>query len=166
ADAGTINGTYGVLTLDAETGAYSYRLYTEGENQAAYDAVQALDESDAPLTDTFLYNATDGTAESNETSLTISIFGANDAPVVTADAVAVSDEGLANGNPDNVGNADTTNLATASGQIGIADVDDSSFTVTFDAIPTESLAVADGTANGAAITWALSNGDKTLTGTI
>ncbi len=161
---GTFNGTYGVLTLNSD-GTYSYRLYMEAENQAAYDTVQALDEGDAPLTDTFNYTATDGDASANST-LTISIFGTNDAPVVGTATVATSDEGLAGGLPDATGNpTDTTNLATANGNISISDVDDSSFTVTL-SLPTESLAVADGTATGAAITWSLSPDGKTLTGTI
>lgn len=161
---GTFNGTYGVLTLNAD-GSYSYRLYTQAENPAAYAAVQALDEGDTPLTDNFNYTAFDGTDSANST-LTISIFGANDAPVVGTATVATSDEGLAGGIPDNVGNpADTTNLATASGNIAIADVDDTVFTVTL-SIPTESLAVADGSVSGAAIAWSLSGDGKTLTGTI
>ncbi|MES2699116.1 MAG: DUF5801 repeats-in-toxin domain-containing protein [Pseudomonadota bacterium] len=165
ADTGTINGTYGVLTLNAG-GTYSYRLYTQGENSTAYAAVQALKEGDTPLADSFNYNATDGTAESNETSLVISIFGSNDAPVVGSATVATSDEGFTNGNKDTTGNpTDTTNLLTASGAVSIADVDDAVYTVSL-AVPTETLAVADGTATGAAISWSLTNGGKTLLGTI
>jgi T1SS-143 domain-containing protein len=167
ADAGVRDGVYGQLTLNAETGEYSYRLWQLGEgHDAAVAAVQALKEGDTPLTDTFNYNATDGTTESNETSLTISIFGSNDAPVVGIAAVATSDEGFAFGNKDTSGSpTDTTNLLTASGSISISDVDDAAFTVTL-ALPTESLAVADGSATGAAITWSLTNGGKTLLGTI
>jgi T1SS-143 domain-containing protein len=167
ADAGVRDGVYGQLTLNAETGEYSYRLWQLGEgHDAAVAAVQALKEGDTPLTDTFNYNATDGTTESNETALTISIFGSNDAPVVGIAAVATSDEGFAFGNKDTSGSpTDTTNLLTASGSISISDVDDAAFTVTL-ALPTESLAVADGSATGAAITWSLTNGGKTLLGTI
>ena len=160
ADAGTITGTYGILTLDAETGEYSYRLYELGEGQdAAVAAVQALDENDAPLADVFNYNATDGTTESNETSLTISIFGTNDAPVVTAATAATSDEGLVGGNTDTSGNpTDTTDLASDSGTLVITDVDDSTFSITLGE-PGPGLS-----SGGEPITWLLSNGDQTLTG--
>ncbi|WP_157058277.1 DUF5801 repeats-in-toxin domain-containing protein [Altererythrobacter epoxidivorans] len=165
ADTGTISGTYGELTLNTD-GTYSYRLYTEAEDATAYAAVQALNVGDTPLTDTFNYNAYDGTAESNETSLTISIFGSNDAPVVVADAVAVSDEGFADGNKDTTGNpSDNSNSLTAIGQVVITDTDDATHVVTL-VIPTDPLAVADGSVNGAAISWRLDNGDKTLIGEI
>ncbi|MBY6015526.1 VCBS domain-containing protein [Qipengyuania gaetbuli] len=164
ADTGTINGTYGVLTLNAD-GSYSYRLYTQGENAGAYNTVQALDVGDTPLTDTFVYNAFDGTAQSNETSLTISIFGANDAPVIGTATVAVSDEGFTNGIKDSVGNpTDTTNSLVAVGAVTISDVDGDALMVTL-SIPDETLAVADGSALGSPITWSLTNGGKTLVGT-
>lgn len=161
---GTFNGLYGVLTLNAD-GSYSYDLYTEAQNPASYNTVQALSAGDTPLTDSFNYTSSDGT-DSAASTLTISIFGANDAPVVGAATVATSDEGLMGGLLDNVGNpTDTTNLATANGNISITDADDTAFTVTL-SIPTESLAVADGSVAGAAITWSLSLDGKTLTGTI
>ncbi|QUL37989.1 DUF5801 repeats-in-toxin domain-containing protein [Erythrobacter sp. JK5] len=154
---GTFAGLYGELTLNAD-GTYSYRLFTEAENPGAYAAVQALNEGDTPLTDSFNYTATDGDLGSNST-LTISIFGANDAPVVGTATVATSDEGLAGGLPDTTGNpTDTTNLATANGTISITDVDDSTFTVTL-SVPTETL-----TSGGETIAWSLSPDGKTLTG--
>ncbi|MHA6334654.1 T1SS-143 repeat domain-containing protein [Qipengyuania sp. CAU 1752] len=159
---GAFNGDYGILTLNSD-GSYSYRLYTEAENAAAYAAVQALNAGDVPLTDDFNYTASDGDLNDSST-LTISIFGANDAPVVGTATVATSDEGLAGGLADTAGNpTDTTNLATANGTVSITDVDDTTFTVTL-SVPTESLAVSDGSPTGAAISWSLSPDGKTLTG--
>ncbi|MFL0355979.1 DUF5801 repeats-in-toxin domain-containing protein [Erythrobacter sp. GH1-10] len=160
---GIYNGTYGILTLSSD-GNYSYELYSEAQNPTAYAAVQALDEGDAPLTDQFAYTVTDGDA-TDDSTLTISIFGTNDAPLVGVDSVSVSDEGLPGGLPDTAGTVDTTDLATASGSISITDVDDTTFTVTL-GTPTQSLAVADGSPTGAPITWSLSPDGKTLTGTI
>nr|WP_298929934.1 DUF5801 repeats-in-toxin domain-containing protein [uncultured Erythrobacter sp.] len=160
---GTFNGTYGVLTLNSD-GSYDYRLFTELENAAAFNAVQALDEGDAPLSDVFNYTADDGDASANST-LTIDIFGANDAPVVGTATVATSDEGLAGGLADTAGTSDTTDLATDSGTISITDSDDTAFTVTL-GTPTQTLTVADGSAAGAVVAWSLSGDGKTLTGTI
>ncbi|WP_421262438.1 immunoglobulin-like domain-containing protein [Aeromonas jandaei] len=55
----------------------------------------------------------------------------NDAPptVVINKPAVVSEEGLANGLPDNAGNTDTTNATVASGTITVGDVDSSSVTV-------------------------------------
>ncbi len=154
---GTFNGTYGVLTLNSD-GSYSYRLFTEVENPTAFAAVQALSPGDTPLSDSFNYTATDGDLTDSST-LTISIFGENDAPVVGTATVATSDEGLPGGLPDTTGNpTDTTNSATANGSISITDADDSTFTVTL-SVPTDTLS-----SGGETITWSLSPDGKTLTG--
>ncbi|MDJ0642092.1 MAG: DUF5801 repeats-in-toxin domain-containing protein [Erythrobacter sp.] len=148
---GTFVGTYGTLTLNSD-GSYSYAL--DNNNPA----VQALSPGDAPLTDSFNYTATDGDLTDSST-LTISIFGENDAPVVGTATVATSDEGLPGGLPDTNGTpTDTTDLATASGNITITDADDTTFTVTL-SVPTETLS-----SGGETITWSLSPDGKTLTG--
>ncbi|MBK8769662.1 MAG: hypothetical protein IPM06_04430 [Rhizobiales bacterium] len=85
-----INGSYGILTLNAN-GTYSYTLYTAAQNLAAYNAVQARDTEDAPLTETFNYTASDGTATASS-SLTLSVFGTNDAPVANADTNWVKED--------------------------------------------------------------------------
>ena len=69
-------GTYGSLVLNSD-GGYTYTL------NSANGAVQALDTGET-LTDTFTYAANDGTTSTNGT-LTITIFGTNDAPTVAAD---------------------------------------------------------------------------------
>jgi VCBS repeat-containing protein len=94
-----VAGTYGTLHLNAD-GTYTYTLYTQEENASAYAVVQALDTGDTPLTDAFGYTSSDGTASANST-LTISIFGSNDAPVITPAIVSgtVYEDGLPLGDP-------------------------------------------------------------------
>ncbi|WP_349236032.1 VCBS domain-containing protein [Altererythrobacter sp. TH136] len=165
ANAGVINGTYGVLTLNID-GSYSYRLYTASENTAQYHAVQSLGVGDAPLIDSFSYTATDGTA-SAASSLNISIFGANDAPVIVASTAVVSDEGFAAGNKDTVGvPSDSSNSTTfLTGSLTLTDTDATdTFTVTLGAPAAPGIRVADGSAAGAALTWAVIDGGKTLVG--
>jgi VCBS repeat-containing protein len=67
-----IAGQYGMLTLNAD-GSYCYVV----DNAR----VQALD-SDETVNDEFTYTVTDGIATSNVATLTITIFGNNDAPIV------------------------------------------------------------------------------------
>ena len=76
-----IAGSYGHLVIHQD-GSYSYTLGGSGTNTAA---VQALDESDAPLQDVFTYTVTDGDDDTSIANLTISVFGTNDAPVANAD---------------------------------------------------------------------------------
>jgi VCBS repeat-containing protein len=81
---GTFAGVYGTLTLAAD-GSYSYAL----NNDSA--AVQSLRAGQA-VTDSFGYAATDGTT-ATPGQLIVSIIGSNDAPVVTADAAGVIEDG-------------------------------------------------------------------------
>src|SRR4029078_9575988 len=69
-------GSCGTLVLGT-TGAYTYTLNNGNAS------VQQLDDGET-LTDTFTYAASDGTTSTN-TTLTITIFGTNDAPTVAAD---------------------------------------------------------------------------------
>ena len=140
-----INGSYGILTLNAN-GTYSYTLYTAAQNLAAYNAVQARDTEDAPLTETFNYTASDGTATASS-SLTLSVFGTNDAPTVGVASGIVSEEGLASANADGVGSADTTNSKTFSGSFTSGDVDGEPVSFAFTGGP------AGLTSNAVPITW-------------
>src|SRR6185503_8504315 len=77
-------GSFGTLVLGT-TGAYTYTL-NNGNG-----SVQGLDDGET-LTDTFTYAASDGTTSTN-TTLTITIFGTNDAPTVAADTNWTKEEG-------------------------------------------------------------------------
>ncbi len=95
--AGTVGsalaGQYGSLTLNAD-GSYSYVI----DNDNA--AVQALRQNSDTLTDTFTYQVTDAAGLSDTATLTITVRGANDAPVAVDDtATAVEAGGTANGTP-------------------------------------------------------------------
>ncbi|MCZ4305055.1 VCBS domain-containing protein, partial [Zoogloeaceae bacterium G21618-S1] len=129
-------GTYGTLTLNAD-GSYSYSA-----NRPAADALAA----GATATDTFTYTMRDAAGLTSSTTLALTITGTNDAPVVGTSTVSVSEEGLALGLPDALGNpVDTTNLSTQSGTISIVDPD-SAVTVSLSG-------PAGITAGGVAVTW-------------
>jgi len=74
-----LDGAFGELTLNAD-GSYSYAV--DNDN----GAVQALRLFGDTLTDTFTYRVKDGSGAESETTLTITIHGANDAPVFTSGA--------------------------------------------------------------------------------
>ncbi|GAB5606513.1 hypothetical protein TK5_25940 [Sideroxyarcus sp. TK5] len=83
ANAGVYVGQFGTLTLNAD-GSYSYSL----DNASL--GVQSLAQGQV-VTDTFDYAATDGIT-STPSTLTVSITGTNDAPVVAADENAVQED--------------------------------------------------------------------------
>ncbi|HET9976438.1 MAG TPA: VCBS domain-containing protein, partial [Burkholderiaceae bacterium] len=154
ASSGTVGsaltGAYGALTLAAD-GSYSYVL----DNANA--TVQALRSGDT-LTEVFSYTVRDAAGATGTATLTVTIQGRNDAPVVGTATATLSEEGLAGANADTSGASDTTNSVTSSGTISIADVDASStFAVTLTA-PATAL-----TSNGVAITWT-GSGTGTLVG--
>ena len=82
------------------------------------------------------YTVTDG-ANPVESTLTLSVTPVNDAPVVGTSQVTVSEEGLAGGLADSVGNpTDTHNSAIASNTLSITDPDSAAFTITWASVPT------------------------------
>ena len=83
---GTYAGAYGSLTL-AVDGSYTYVL----DNAAP--GVQALAQGQT-VVDSFAYAATDGVAQ-NAATLDITIAGANDGPVLAADAAHIVEDGAA-----------------------------------------------------------------------
>ena len=86
-------GQYGSLTLNSD-GSYSYVI----DNSNA--AVQALRNNSDTLTETFTYQVTDAAGLSDTATLTITVRGANDAPVAVDDsATAVEAGGTGNGTP-------------------------------------------------------------------
>ena len=82
-NAGVFAGQFGQLTLNAD-GSYTYAL----DNSSL--AVQSLAQGQV-VTETFAYQATDGIT-STPSTLTVTITGTNDAPVVVADAAAVQED--------------------------------------------------------------------------
>ena len=156
AAAGTVGGAtagqYGSLTLNAD-GSYTY---TVDQANATVNALRV----GQSLTDTFTYTVRDTAGLVSTATLVVTVQGANDAPVVTAATVAVSEEGLAGGLVDTTGTSDTTNSATVSGTLAIADPEGDA--VTAIAVTAPAIAL---TSNGVAVTWASSTvgGVQTLT---
>ncbi|TCJ17987.1 retention module-containing protein [Parasulfuritortus cantonensis] len=92
--SGTLQGTYGTLTWDADTGAYAYALDNSDRR------VQALGEGQT-LTESFAYTMTDGTVDDSAT-LTVTIHGTDDGVTFTGLGVSdgdftVSESALADG---------------------------------------------------------------------
>lgn len=114
--AGTFPGLYGTLVIGAD-GVYIYTLNED------HPAVNALD-SGQTLSEIFAYTVSDG-ALSVSSSLTVTVFGTNDAPTVDTSTARLSEEGLPGANADSLPNAvlDTTNSASFSGVLAIADLD-------------------------------------------
>jgi large repetitive protein len=114
--AGTIAGLYGTLVIAAD-GAYTYTLNEDNAAVNALDAGQTLVES-------FGYTVSDGLLSVGST-LTITVFGTNDAPTIGAATARISEEGLVGGIADTAPNAtlDTTNSVSFSGTLAIGDPD-------------------------------------------
>ncbi len=88
ANAGVLTGTYGTLTLNSD-GSYTYSTGA---------AAQALFQGQL-VGDDFVYTVTDEHGATASANLSISLFGANDAPVAVADSGAtVEDAGPLTGN--------------------------------------------------------------------
>ena len=83
-------GSYGSLTLNAD-GSYSYAV------DDANASVQALRQASDTLTDVFTYTVTDAAGATSQTTLTITVQGANDAPVAVADTGSATEAGAAAG---------------------------------------------------------------------
>ena len=90
---GVTEGAYGSLTLNAD-GSFEYVVHNE------LPAVEALDAGGDALTESFVYTVQDGGGLTDTATLTITIEGANDAPVAGDDtALATEAGGTANGTP-------------------------------------------------------------------
>ncbi|MDE2416865.1 MAG: retention module-containing protein [Burkholderiales bacterium] len=115
--AGTVGGNtagqYGTLVLNS-SGGYTYTV----DNTNA--TVQALRTSANTLTDTFTYTVSDAAGATSSTTLTVTIQGANDAPVATVDTGAVAENATlsttaATGVLANDSDVDTADTKTVSG---------------------------------------------------
>ncbi|GIR66289.1 MAG: hypothetical protein CM15mP70_13960 [Pelagibacteraceae bacterium] len=88
-----VTGTYGTLTIGAD-GSYTYAATT--------DATDALDTGES-ATDTFVYTLSDGTAITTA-NLTITVLGANDAPVARDDTGTINEDDTLTVSSDGNGN--------------------------------------------------------------
>ncbi len=107
----SVNGAYGSIQIAAD-GSYTY---TVDNNNAI---VQALRTSGQSITDLFTYTMQDASGLASTATITITITGANDAPVATVDnVIAVEAGGVANGNAGTnpTGNVLTNDLDVDSG---------------------------------------------------
>ena len=152
-----LTGAHGTLHLNS-TGTYTYQVNNSD------GAVQALGVGDT-LTDSFSYTVSDGHGGTATTTLTITIFGANDGPSIASSIAHVSEEGLPNANVDSTGypdnSADTTNSAQVlNGHVTVSDPDNDPLTVTLSNPP------AGITVDNQPVTWTLSPDGHTLSATV
>jgi len=110
-----VQGSYGILVVNKETGLYAYALNN------ANGSVNALNEGDT-LTDTFTYTVQDNNGAITTSTLTITINGTNDAPVISGKTFGMATEA---GNYDN-GTVKEATVAT--GTLIANDVDNDSVT--------------------------------------
>jgi VCBS repeat-containing protein len=82
-------GDHGTLTLNPD-GSYTYVVNNND------GAVQALASASDTLTDTFSYTVSDTSGATSSTTLTVTIQGANDAPVAVADTASATEAGGVN----------------------------------------------------------------------
>ncbi len=140
----TIVGQYGTLVIAAD-GSY---VYTAKPHVGG--------------TDNFVFAVKDADGDIASKTLSVVVNEINATPTITNGVATVSEEGLAHGIPDNVGNpGDHSNGTTATGTLTIADADDTSgFSVSL-------VKPADGTfmSGGQSVHWALTDNGHTLTGT-
>ncbi|BCR30418.1 VCBS domain-containing protein [Aeromonas caviae] len=141
---GAPQGALGSLTI-TETGTWSYSV----DNSK----VQYLGKDESKV-EVFTVYGKDGSSH----QVTITINGADDAPILSIDKGAVvSEEGLANGIADTVGNPDTTNAIKASGTLSVGDIDSSTLSISLNG-------PAGLTSGGAKVQWSWDAGSKTLVG--
>ncbi|MFB2905536.1 type I secretion C-terminal target domain-containing protein [Aeromonas jandaei] len=100
----------------------------------------------------------DGAVDASPATVTIKVDAVNDLPTLTiSNGVVVSEEGLANGIADMVGNPDTTNAIKASGTLSVGDIDSSTLNISLNG-------PAGLTSGGAKVQWSWDAGSKTLVG--
>ncbi|EKP0280430.1 type I secretion C-terminal target domain-containing protein [Aeromonas bestiarum] len=100
----------------------------------------------------------DGAVDASPATVTIKVDAVNDLPTLTiSNGAVVSEEGLANGIADTVGNPDTTNAIKASGTFSVGDIDSSTLNISLNG-------PADLTSSRAKVQWNWDAGSKTLVG--
>jgi T1SS-143 domain-containing protein len=121
--------------LQEPAGVYSHVVaglgtYTFSASGAwTFDPV--INPSASAVNGTFDYRITDGDGDTSEGVQPITVLNSNEPPTVGALTMRVSEEGLTAANPDTSGNTDTTNSATDSAALPVADPDGDTLTVTF-----------------------------------
>ncbi|WP_189484331.1 retention module-containing protein, partial [Shewanella indica] len=111
---GLVSGNYGLLTLNAD-GSYSYQI-----NSAA-QAVQALAQGES-LTEVFSYLLTDADGDTSVQTLTITITGTNDIPVISTPQPGEADGTVREAGQFDDGSIDP-GTPGVSGQLSASDVD-------------------------------------------
>ncbi|WP_345859591.1 retention module-containing protein [Shewanella algae] len=109
-----VSGSYGLLTLNAD-GSYSYQI-----NSAA-QAVQALAQGES-LTEVFSYLLTDTDGDTSVQTLTITITGTNDVPVISTPQPGEADGAVREAGQFDDGSIDP-GTPSVSGQLSASDVD-------------------------------------------
>ncbi|MFM4856425.1 type I secretion C-terminal target domain-containing protein [Aeromonas hydrophila] len=100
----------------------------------------------------------DGAVDASSATVTIKVDAVNDLPTLTiSNGAVVSEEGLANGIADTIGNPDTTNAIKASGTLSVGDIDSSTLNISLNG-------PAGLMSGGAKVQWNWDAGNKTLVG--
>lgn len=92
-DALTLQGVYGSITLNAQTGEWTYTLNNDA------DVTEKLNVGDTE-TEVFKAYVSDGQGGVVEQNITVTVEGTNDAPVASADTDTVVEAGVATGGND------------------------------------------------------------------
>nr|WP_223267118.1 VCBS domain-containing protein [Chlorobium phaeovibrioides] len=111
---GDVDETYGTMVIDSTSGVWTYTL----DNALA--ATQALDEGDS-VNVTYTARVTDDKGAYVDQTITITISGTNDVPVVTNDAAALAGAVVEAGSDDD--GAAVAGTAVATGTVSASDVD-------------------------------------------
>ncbi|QHD53554.1 retention module-containing protein [Shewanella algae] len=109
-----VSGSYGLLTLNAD-GSYNYQINSAGQ------AVQALAQGES-LTEVFSYLLTDADGDTSVQTLTITITGTNDVPVISTPQPGEADGAVREAGQFDDGSIDP-GTPGVSGQLSASDVD-------------------------------------------
>jgi VCBS repeat-containing protein len=105
-----IIGQYGTLNWETD-GSYIYTINNSNS------AVQELSSSTS-LTDQFTYTVSDGQSGSDDSTLSITIIGTNDAPILTVTNIAATEDGAAITNTATTSDIDSSNITYSVNSMG------------------------------------------------
>ena len=103
----TIETTYGTLTIDQDTGEFTYTMDDPALEGGKPNAIMALGDGQS-VTETYTVRVTDAHGSYSTTKITLTITGTNDRPILTSDALEV--HAAENNTPDT--NYHTDDLST------------------------------------------------------